>query len=133
VEAGTQLVDSAGKTMDQIVDAVKKVSDLIAEIAAASHEQSSGIGQINTAVTHMEQVVNQNASLFEQAASMTATMKEQADALLNLVAKFNVGEGGGSVTRRFDGGSPGGRQGPGAVPVFAGGNQHLLEVGAVGA
>ncbi|RZM02966.1 MAG: HAMP domain-containing protein, partial [Variovorax sp.] len=59
VEAGGKLVDSAGKTMEEVVSSVKKVSDLIAEIAAASHEQSAGIGQVNTAVAQMEQVVQQ--------------------------------------------------------------------------
>jgi methyl-accepting chemotaxis protein len=92
VEAGTKLVDSAGNTMEQIVTSVKKVSDLIAEIAAASQEQSSGIGQVNTAVMQMEQVVQQNASLVEEATAATESMKEQANMLLRIVARFNLGE-----------------------------------------
>jgi methyl-accepting chemotaxis protein len=94
VEAGTQLVDAAGKTMDRIVGSVEKVSELIAGIAAASQEQSSGIGQVNTAVTQMEQVVQQNASLVEQASAATESMKEQAALLIQMVARFNLGEKG---------------------------------------
>jgi methyl-accepting chemotaxis protein len=92
VEAGTKLVDSAGKTMQEIVASVKKVSDLIAEIAAASHEQSAGIGQVNTAVAQMEQVVQQNASLVEEATAATESMKDQASSLLEVTSRFKVGD-----------------------------------------
>jgi len=92
VDAGTKLVDAAGKTMDEIVGSVKKVSDLIAEIAAASQEQSAGIGQINTAVAQMEQVVQQNASLVEEASAATESMKDQAAALLGTVSRFRLGD-----------------------------------------
>jgi methyl-accepting chemotaxis protein len=90
VEAGTRLVDSAGQTMEEIVGAVKKVSDLITEIAAASQEQSGGIGQVNEAVAQMERVVQQNAALVEQASAAAESMKEQAQALLQLVSRFNL-------------------------------------------
>ncbi|MDB5946849.1 MAG: hypothetical protein JWQ33_1875 [Ramlibacter sp.] len=93
VDAGTRLVDAAGKTMEEIVTSVKQVTDLIAEIAAASHEQSEGIGQVNMAVTQMDQVVQQNASLVEEATAATESMKEQAGALLHLVSRFRLGEG----------------------------------------
>jgi methyl-accepting chemotaxis protein len=92
VEAGTKLVDNAGKTMAEIVTSVKKVSDLIAEIAAASQEQSAGIGQINTAVAQMEQVVQQNATLVEEASAATESMKDQAAGLLHAVARFKLVE-----------------------------------------
>jgi methyl-accepting chemotaxis protein len=92
VEAGTKLVDAAGKTMEEIVVSVKKVSDLIAEIAAASQEQSTGIGQVNTAIAQMDQVVQQNASLVEEAAAATESMKDQARSLLATVARFNLGD-----------------------------------------
>jgi methyl-accepting chemotaxis protein len=92
VEAGTKLVDTAGKTMNEIVTAVSRVSDLIADIAAASQEQSSGISQVNTAVTQMDQVVQQNASLVEESTAATEAMKEQAGTLLKLVARFRLGE-----------------------------------------
>jgi methyl-accepting chemotaxis protein len=97
VQAGTKLVDAAGKTMEEIVGSVKKVSDLIAEIAAASQEQSSGIGQVNTAVTHMDQVVQQNASLVEEATAATESMKEQASALLQVVSRFRLRGAEGEV------------------------------------
>jgi methyl-accepting chemotaxis protein len=93
VDAGTKLVDAAGKTMQEIVGSVKQVSDLIAEIAAASQEQSTGIGQVNTAITQMDQVVQQNASLVEEATAATESMKDQARSLLQTVAKFNLGGG----------------------------------------
>ncbi|WP_374668738.1 methyl-accepting chemotaxis protein [Ramlibacter sp.] len=92
VEAGTKLVNNAGATMQEIVDSVKKVSDLIAEIAAASQEQSQGIGQVNTAVAQMEQVVQQNASLVEEATAATEAMKDQALRLLELVSRFRVSD-----------------------------------------
>ncbi|HWP11858.1 MAG TPA: methyl-accepting chemotaxis protein [Ramlibacter sp.] len=91
VDAGTRLVDAAGKTMDEIVGSVKGVTDLIAEIAAASQEQSTGIEQVNMAVTQMEQVVQQNASLVEEATAATESMKEQAGALMQTVSRFNLG------------------------------------------
>src|SRR5512140_2391207 len=77
--------------MNIFLNRVKKVSDLIAEIAAASQEQSSGIGQVNTAVTQMDQVVQQNASLVEEATAATESMKEQAASLLQLVSRFKLG------------------------------------------
>ncbi|MCY7317651.1 MAG: methyl-accepting chemotaxis protein, partial [Ramlibacter sp.] len=91
VDAGTKLVDAAGKTMEEIVSSVKQVTDLIAEIAAASQEQSSGIEQVNTAVNQMDQVVQQNASLVEEATAATESMKEQAGSLLQVVARFKLG------------------------------------------
>ncbi|MEO7547591.1 MAG: methyl-accepting chemotaxis protein [Ramlibacter sp.] len=92
VEAGRRQVGSAGETMGKIVQSVERVGQLIAEIAAASREQSSGIGQVNTAVTMMEQVVHQNASLVEEAAATTEAMKDQAAALLQLIARFKLGD-----------------------------------------
>jgi methyl-accepting chemotaxis protein len=92
VEAGTKLVATAGRTMDEIVASVKKVSQLIAEIAAASQEQSVGINQVNTSVAQMEQVVQQNASLVEEASAATESMKDQANVLLQLVDRFNLGD-----------------------------------------
>ncbi|QJW85865.1 HAMP domain-containing protein [Ramlibacter terrae] len=92
VDAGTRLVDAAGRTMAEIVGSVGKVSERIAEIAAASREQSSGIEQVNTAVTHMDRVVQQNAALVEQASAATESMRVQAGALLQMVARFQVGD-----------------------------------------
>jgi methyl-accepting chemotaxis protein len=91
VGAGTKLVGAAGETMQEVVLSVKKVSDLIAEIAAASQEQSSGIEQVNTAVTQMDHVVQQNASLVEEATAATESMKNQAAMLLRMVSRFKLG------------------------------------------
>jgi methyl-accepting chemotaxis protein len=109
VDAGTRLVDAAGKTMGEIVGAVKGVTDLIAEIAAASQEQSSGIAQVNQAVTQMEQVVQQNASLVEEATAATESMKDQAGALLETVSRFKLdGQSAGGIGggRQNDGWEP---------------------------
>jgi methyl-accepting chemotaxis protein len=94
VQAGATRVDEAGHTMVGVVMSVKKVSGLIAEIAAASQEQSAGIGQVNTAVAQMEQVVQQNASLVEEATAATEAMKEQAQLLLDLVSRFKLADDG---------------------------------------
>ncbi len=91
VQEGGNLVDAAGHTMVDVVHSVSKVSDMLAEIAAASQEQSAGIGEVNNAVTQMDQVVQQNAALVDRATSATASMQGQADALLQMVARFNIG------------------------------------------
>lgn len=93
VQQGTKMVDAAGRSTEEIVESVKKVSDLIAEIAAASSEQSQGIEQVNTAVAQMEQVVQQNASLAEEASGATESMKLQSAALLQGVARFKLADG----------------------------------------
>ncbi len=90
VEAGSKLVASAGSTMEEVVGSVRKVSDLIAGIAAASREQSAGIGQVNLAVAQMDQVVQQNASLVEAAMAGTESMKSQAGSLLEMVSRFQL-------------------------------------------
>jgi methyl-accepting chemotaxis protein len=92
VEAGTKLVRTAGGATGDMVQAVEKVSALVAQIAGASGEQRSGIEQVNRAVVQMDQVVQQNATLVEEAAAATESMKQQAAALLDLVARFRVGE-----------------------------------------
>jgi methyl-accepting chemotaxis protein len=103
VDAGTKLVDAAGRTMGEIVDSVRKVSDIIAEIAAASQEQSAGIEQVNTAVTQMDQVVQQNASLVEEATAATESMREQAGSLLQSVSRFRLQQDGSDAPAQRDG------------------------------
>ena len=90
VDDGSRLVDQSGKTLDEIVGSVKKVSDIIAEIAAASQEQSSGIDQVNKAVTQMDEVTQQNAALVEEAAAASESMDEQAKGLQKLMDFFSV-------------------------------------------
>jgi methyl-accepting chemotaxis protein len=92
VQAGSSRVDAAGHTMTGVVLSVKKVTDLIAEIAAASQEQSAKIAQVSTAVKQMDTVVQQNASLVEEAAAATESMKDQAGTLLSVVSRFRLGD-----------------------------------------
>jgi methyl-accepting chemotaxis protein len=90
VQVGTELVDRAGKTMDEIVTAVKRVTDIMSEISAASVEQSSGIEQVNQAITQMDDVTQQNAALVEEAAAAAESLEEQAQQLSGLIATFRL-------------------------------------------
>ncbi|RZT04165.1 methyl-accepting chemotaxis protein [Duganella sp. CF402] len=90
VEAGSKLVHQAGKTMDEVVASVKKVSDIVAEITTAGREQEVGIEQINQAITEMDAVTQQNAALVEQAAAASASMQEQAENLSRVVSVFKL-------------------------------------------
>lgn len=92
VEAGSSRVDAAGHAMVGVVLSVKKVSEHIAQIAAASQDQSAKINQVSSAVKQMDTVVQQNASLVEEAAAATESMKEQAAGLLEMVSRFRVGQ-----------------------------------------
>jgi methyl-accepting chemotaxis protein len=92
VDAGTQLVDHAGATMQEIVAAVHKVSGLVAEIASASSEQGQGIAQVTSAVSEMEQVVQRNAALVEEATGAAQSLQRQAGALMEAVRRFRIGE-----------------------------------------
>ncbi|MBB3212336.1 methyl-accepting chemotaxis protein [Herbaspirillum sp. Sphag1AN] len=88
VNVGTELVERAGGTMQQIVSSVKHVADVVAEISAATQEQSTGIEEVNRAINQMDQVTQQNAALVEQAAAAAASMQEQAAQLAQLVSVF---------------------------------------------
>jgi len=90
VDAGSKLVEQAGTTMDEIVTSVKRVTDIMAEIMAASQEQSSGIEQVNIAINQMDQVTQQNAALVEQAAAAAASMRDEASQLAETVAVFKL-------------------------------------------
>ena len=90
VDAGGRLVDETGESMNRIVTAVKQVTDIMSEIAAASAEQSSGIEQVNIAINQMDEVTQQNAALVEQAAAASASMQEQAANLATTVAVFKL-------------------------------------------
>ncbi|WP_439687032.1 Methyl-accepting chemotaxis protein [Cupriavidus oxalaticus] len=90
VDNGSALVGQAGKTMDEIVQAVKRVTDIMGEISAASAEQSSGIEQVNQAVAQMDEVTQQNAALVEQAAAAAGALEEQAGRLQGAVAMFRL-------------------------------------------
>ena len=90
VQAGSQLANDAGATMAAIVAQVKQVTELIGHITNSTLEQSDGIGQVNQAVTQLDQMTQQNSALVEQSAAAAASMREQADRLLQAVAVFKV-------------------------------------------
>jgi methyl-accepting chemotaxis protein len=90
VEAGTRLVDEAGRTMEQIVRSATEVAELIGGIASATQEQRSGIEQVNAAMGQMERVVQQNATLVNAAAQATDSLKAQSAQLLKMVARFHL-------------------------------------------
>ena len=87
---GTRQVENAGKTMHEIVTSVKRVTDIISEIAAASYEQSAGIEQVNEAVMKMDDMTQQNTALVEEAAAAAESMMEQADELMNAISVFQL-------------------------------------------
>lgn len=91
VEEGSTLVDESGKALEDIVASVKRLTDIVSEIAAASAEQSSGIAQVGKAVNEMDDVTQQNAALVEEAAAASQSIVEQAKALNELVARYQVG------------------------------------------
>ena len=92
VETGSSLVEQAGKTMDEIVSSVRRVTDIMSEIAAASDEQSSGIEQVNQTIVHMDETTQQNAALVEQASATARTMEEQAIQLAQAVSVFRLAD-----------------------------------------
>ena len=90
VAEGTSLADNAGKTMGEVVNSVKRVTDIMAEISAASVEQTSGIEQVNQAITQMDDVTQQNAALVEEAAAASESLEEQAQQLSGLIDTFRI-------------------------------------------
>ncbi len=93
VEAGSVLVQDAGSTMNDIVHSVQRVTDVIGEITAAATGQAGGIGEVNTAVGHLDQITQQNAALVEEAAAAAQSLKEQAMGLARMVASFRLAPG----------------------------------------
>jgi methyl-accepting chemotaxis protein len=91
VEDGTKLVDQAGMTMSDVVDSIRKVSDIVAEIASASGEQSAGIEQVNRAIADMDSSTQHNAALVEESAAAATALRDQADKLAEVVALFHIG------------------------------------------
>ncbi len=100
VEAGSSQVEQAGKSMQDIVSSVRRVSDLIGEITASSTEQRDGIGQVNQAVANLDQMTQQNAALVEEASAAAGSMSEQAQRLAQVVSVFNVGTGPSTGVKR---------------------------------
>jgi methyl-accepting chemotaxis protein len=90
VQNGSSLVEQSGKTLADIIDGVKKLTDVVAEIAAASQEQASGIDQVNNAVTQMDRTTQENAALVEEAASASKAMEQNAEQLVGQIAYFRT-------------------------------------------
>ena len=97
---GTVQVENAGNTMHEVVTSVKRVADIISEIAAASLEQSQGIDQVNNAVTSMDEATQQNAALVEQAAAAAESLVEQANALTDVISVFKIDNSGSTFAAR---------------------------------
>ena len=93
VEQGTALVDQAGVTMTEVVSSIKRVTDIVGEISAASTEQSAGVSQVGEAVSQMDQVTQQNAALVEESAAAAQCLKGQAQQLVQAVAVFKLVQG----------------------------------------
>ena len=109
VESGSKQVADAGATMEEVVRSVKRVTDIMAEITAASQEQSSGIEQVNQAVAQMDRVTQQNAALVEQAAAAAESMEDQAQGLSKTVSVFRMAEG--EAAKRLPASAGSGRKG----------------------
>ena len=91
VERGSKLVDSAGSTMDEVVDSIGRVTAIMSEITSASREQSAGIEQVNRAIIEMDNVTQQNAALVEEAAAAAGSLQDQAAKLSQVVSVFKLG------------------------------------------
>jgi methyl-accepting chemotaxis protein len=96
VERGTTLVDEAGTTMAEVVGSIKKVTDIVGEISAASNEQAQGVTQVGAAVTQMDQATQQNAALVEEMAAAASSLKSQAQDLVQVVAAFKLSDAEGA-------------------------------------
>jgi len=90
VDAGTRLVNAAGKTMNDILDSTQKVAGIMSEIAVASQEQSIGIAEVGQAVSHMDKMTQQNAALVEEAAASAASLRSQTEVLGASLAVFRL-------------------------------------------
>ena len=95
VETGTQLVSDAGKTMSEIVESVRKVAVMIAEISSATNDQSNGISQVAGTVSQIDQMTQQNSALVEESMAAAASLKEHAQRLAQVVSTFKLRSGGG--------------------------------------
>jgi methyl-accepting chemotaxis protein len=100
VKEGSDLVNESGTTLKGIVDAVKKVNDIVAEISTASEQQAKGLEEINRAILGMDEITQQNAALVEEAAAASESLGSQATTLDELISFFNVRTGNEQVVSR---------------------------------
>jgi len=105
VEQGTQLVDKAGSTMTEVVNAIRRVTDIMGEISAASREQSAGVAQVGEAITQMDQATQQNAALVEQSAAAADSLRSQAAQLVQAMSVFHTGTGSSASVKSLAGGA----------------------------
>lgn len=91
VRDGVKLVGDTGKSLENIVQSIKSVADIVSEIAAASQQQASGVGEINTAITQMDEMTQQNAALVEESSASARSLEEQSEMMMRLMAFFNLG------------------------------------------
>ena len=96
VENGSTLADQAGGTMQDMVGAIRRVTDIMGEISAASHEQSSGVAQVGEAIAQMDQATQQNAALVEESAAAAQGLRNQAESLLRAISRFQLERGAAS-------------------------------------
>jgi methyl-accepting chemotaxis protein len=99
VEHGTALVDQAGTTMNEVVTSIRRVTDIMGEISAASNEQALGVAQVGEAVKQMDEVTQQNAALVEEMAAAASSLKNQASDLVEAVSVFTLGTDGAGPYR----------------------------------
>jgi len=97
VDVGSRQVAEAGSTIQEVVESVRRVTDIMAEISSASDEQRAGIGQVHDAIHQMDEVTQQNAALVEQAAAAAAALQDQAHDLVEVVRIFNLGSNAGAA------------------------------------
>jgi len=100
IETGSQLADSAGRTMGDIVASVRQVTEIMNDITAASQRQSKGIEEVNGAITEMDELTQRNAALVEQSAAAAQSMQDQAHELLRVVGAFRLGDGAPQLLQR---------------------------------
>jgi methyl-accepting chemotaxis protein len=99
VKDGVELVNKTGQSLNEIVSSIKRVADIVADIATASNEQAGGIDQINRALTQMDEMTQQNSALVEENAATARTLQTQSAAMAEQVGLFRTG-GGGQAPRR---------------------------------
>jgi uncharacterized protein YukE len=121
VEQGSALVGQAGDTMTEVVSSIRRVTDIMGEISAATNEQAAGVAEVGQAVAQMDQATQQNAALVEQMAAAAGSLKSQAEELVQTVAVFGGGASGGYSAPRSSMGahSPSAPQHRVAAPAFA--------------